>query len=233
MTDTAFNPVTDVTYPSVTQHLAALHAHRIETMAAVDLHANIGQRHRLEQTADRCRFVTTGDPVEPFELDEVHGGRLTLDGLTADGPAVLVFFRFAGCPACNIALPHYQRELHTGLLELGARLVAVSPQPAPQLVEIKDRHDLRFDVASDPGNTLARRFGITFTPDEESRTYAQSKGFELGTVTGTVDGELPMPTVVIIDQRHTVRFADVHPDWLVRTEADEVLTALRSIRSQP
>lgn len=229
MTDIAFNPVTDVTYPSVTQHLAALHAHRVETMPPVDLQANIGQRRRLEAAADRSQFVKEGDVVEPFVLEEVHGERLTLDGLTAEGPVVLVFFRFAGCPACNISLPHYQRELHAGVRELGARLVAVSPQPPELLVEIKDRHALELEVATDRGNTLGRRFGITFTPDEQWLGYAQSKGLDLGLVTGTANGELPMPTVVVIDEQHVVRFADVHPDWLVRTEADAVLDALRSL----
>jgi peroxiredoxin len=233
MTDTAFNPVTDVTYPSVTQHLAALHAHRIETMAPVDLQANIGQRQRLEQTADRSRFVKEGDLVEPFELDEVHGQQLTLDGLTAHGPVVLVFFRFAGCPACNIALPHYQRELHASARELGARLVAVSPQRPELLVEIKERHDLQFHVASDRNNTLGRRFGITFVADEQWQVYARSKGLDLGAATGTGNGELPMPSIVVIDEHHVVRFADVHPDWLVRTEADAVLAVLRSLRDRP
>jgi peroxiredoxin len=229
-TGTTFNPVTDVTFPSVTQHLAALHAHRIETMAPADLLVNIEQRQQLEDTADRSRFVAVGDKVDSFSLEEVDGDVLTLESLTAAGPAVLVFFRFAGCPACNIALPHYQRELDAGVRQLGGTLVAVSPQPPAGLREIKDRHNLQFPVASDRGNVLSRRFGITFVSNEASQRYARAQGADLGAITGTGVWELPMPTVVVIDQDRTVRFADVHPDWLVRTEAEPILDVLRTIQ---
>ena len=35
-----------------------------------------------------------------------------------------------------------------------------------------------------------------------------------------------MPTIVVVGPDRVVRFADVHPDWLVRTEADAVLRDL-------
>ncbi len=42
-----------------------------------------------------------------------------------------------------------------------------------------------------------------------------------------------MPTVVVIGQDRAVRFADVAPDWLARTEAEPVLEAVRAISLQP
>ena len=42
-----------------------------------------------------------------------------------------------------------------------------------------------------------------------------------------------MPTVVVIDADRVVRFADVHPDWLVRTEADVVIDAVRALVQVP
>ena len=42
-----------------------------------------------------------------------------------------------------------------------------------------------------------------------------------------------MPTVVVIDANRVVRFADVHPDWLVRTEADAVIDAVRALVHVP
>lgn len=38
-----------------------------------------------------------------------------------------------------------------------------------------------------------------------------------------------MPTVVVIDQQRVVCFADVHPDWLIRTEAPVVIDAVRDL----
>jgi peroxiredoxin len=214
---------------SLHQIFRDLHAHRVATMDPAVLQVNINQRKTLVDTADRSRFVKVGDTVEPFSLPEVDGGRVTLDGLLEHGPAVLVFFRFEGCPACNLALPYYQRNLLPGLQAFRARLVALSPQVPEKLVAIKRRHSLGFEVASDLDNGLGRKFGILYSADEPSRKLALANNRPIGDVTGTGTWELPMPTVVVIERNRVVRFADVHPDWLVRTEADPILNAVASI----
>lgn len=146
---------------------------------------------------------------------------------------MLVFFRSAGCPACNIALPYYEERLAAGLRDLGATLVAVSPQAPERLAEIKTRHGLSFKVASDIGNDLGRRFGILYTADEASQAAQRAKGGFIGDTTGTGTWELPQPAIVVIDHERVVRFVDVSPDWLVRTEAEVVLEAVRDITLVP
>ena len=214
---------------SVRQILGALHEERLRTMDPAALKLNIDQRRTLVKTADRAGFIKAGDTVEPFSLPEVDGGVIDLDALLAKGPAVLIFFRFAGCPACNLALPYYQRNLHPVLEALGASLVAISPQVPERLVEIKRRHGFEFAVASDLDNTLGREFGILYTFDEASQAAAKAKGSWIGEVTGTGTWELPMPTIVVIGQDRRVRFADVTPDWMARTEAEPVIEAVRRL----
>ncbi len=217
---------------SVRQLLADLHAERVRTWPPEQLQINVDQRAELVETADYDGFVKAGDVAPPFGLEEVDGGRITLDGLLHAGPAVLVFFRFAGCPACNIALPYYQRRLHPALQRLGASLTAISPQVPERLVEIKRRHDLKFQVATDRDNALGRHFGVTFEANEASRRASLAKGSTIGDVTGAGAWELPMPTVVVIGQDRIVRFADVAPDWLARTEAEPVIAAVEAL-AQP
>jgi peroxiredoxin len=218
-----------MTQPSLGQLLADLHAERVRTWEPAALKGNIDQRAHLVATADRASFVQAGDSVAGFNLEEVDGATLTLDSLLADSPAVLVFFRFATCPACNIALPYYQRQLVPALKALGASLTAVSPQVPERLVEVKRRHGFDFNVATDRDNALGRRFGILFESDAASQAAAKLRGNFIGDTTGTGTGELPMPAVVVIDRDHTVRFADVSPDWLVRTEAEPVIEVVRTL----
>ncbi|WP_392888608.1 peroxiredoxin-like family protein [Pseudomonas migulae] len=212
--------------------LADLHAQRVATWEPAALQVNINQRRRLVEEARSEDFVSIGDTLEPFTLLKVEGGRLSRDELLAKGPAVLIFFRFAGCPACNIALPYYQRRLYPRLHALGVPLVAVSPQVPERLVEIKTRHNLELQVASDPDNQLGRRLGILYSFDEASRKAALAKGNGIGETTGTGTWELPQPTVVVIDKDGTVAFAEVSPDWLVRTEADPVIRAVEQLLGQ-
>jgi hypothetical protein len=87
-----------------------------------------------------------------------------------------------------------------------------------------------------PGSSrpaTSRRFGITFTASAAAQAHARASGGDLGAVLGTGQWELPMPTVVVIDRSRVVRFADVHPDWLVRTEAGAVLDAVRRLAAVP
>jgi peroxiredoxin len=214
---------------SVNALLADLHAHRVATMKPEELAYNINQRKYLVEHTDPSNFVKPGDRIKNFVLPDVAGGSVVLDALLEKGPVVLVFFRFAGCPACNIAIPYYQRQLAPAVAELGATLVAISPQIPGKLRDIKERHGLDFLVASDTDNRLGSKLGIVFTASEESQKHLLSKGNDLGEVTGTNSWDLPMPTALVIDRSHVVRFAKVSPDWLVRAEADEIIAALREI----
>jgi peroxiredoxin len=214
---------------SVRKILGDLHAHRLKTMDPAALQVNINQRRALVETANHDGFVKAGDRVDPFVLQNVDGGELSLDQLLAHGPAVLIFFRFATCPACNLALPYYDRALWPALRKLGASLTAVSPQVPEKLVDIKTRHGFTFDVASDIGNALGRRFGILFEFDEGSKKAAAASGTWIGETTGTGTWELPMPAIVVIGQDRVVRFADVSPDWMARTEAEPVIDAVRAL----
>ena len=217
---------------SLNETLARFQATRAETMPADKLKINVDQRRLLVQMADRTAFVKEGDVVRPFDLQEVDGEALSLATLGRNGPVVLIFFRFAGCPACNVALPYYNQYLAPELRRLGATLVGISPQIPKKLRDIKDRHQLDFRIATDRHNSLGRRFGILYSFDEASRRSSLESGNPIGEVTGTGTWELPMPAAIVIDQSSTVRFADVSPDWLVRTEPDDIIAAVQAITTR-
>jgi len=52
-------------------------------------------------------------------------------------------------------------------------------------------------------------------------------------LTGTGTLELPQPAVILIDRDSVVRFVDVSPDWLIRTEAPAILAAIRHLTPAP
>jgi peroxiredoxin len=218
---------------SLRKLLADLHAERECTWEAAQLQLNINQRRELADAADPTVWPQVGDLAPDFELKEVDGATLTLRSLTADGPAVLVFFRFAGCPACNIALPYYERALAPQLKALGAPLVAVSPQVPERLVEIKRRHELSFQVATDYDNVLGRELGVLYTASAATQAAAKAKGTFIGDTIGTGTWELPQPTVLVIGPDRRFRFVDVAPDWLVRTEAEPIVAAVKAALTAP
>ncbi|MET0384751.1 MAG: peroxiredoxin-like family protein [Polyangiales bacterium] len=199
--------------------LGALHAERIATWPAEQLQRNIDQRRINAERFDRDAAPKLGEVIAPFELESVEGNTVRSQDLVANGPAVLVFFRHESCPACNIALPYYDRNLWPTLASLGIPLVAISPQIPGSLINVKQRHGFTFQVASDPGARLGRRFGLTFTSEGETKPETIAQGL----------AEMTHPAVVVIDTQHTVRFIDVTPNWMARTEAQPVIEAVRAL----
>lgn len=217
--------------PSLQDLLGELHEERVRTWDPEDLEANIRQRRELVKRFDPSSVKGVGDRLDDFEFLDVEGGTVSLGALVEEGPAAIVLFRFAGCPACNIALPYYQRELWPALAERGIRLIAVSPQVPTRLGEIRERHGLTFTVASDPDNRFARYLGVTYAPNSTTQAYIARKGLILSDVLGTPNEDLPQATTLVIDQDRVVRFIDVAPDWLARTEAAPLIDAADSLKS--
>jgi len=199
--------------------LGALHAERIKIWEPEQLQRNIDQRRINVERFDPAGAPKVGETIAPFELEDVEGGALRSQDLVENGPAVLVFFRHESCPACNIALPYYDRNLWPTLSSLGVPLVAISPQIAEALIKVRQRHDFTFHVASDPGARLGRRFGLTFKSEGEPKPASIAQGL----------AELTHPTVAVIDADHGVRFVDVTPNWMARTEAEPVIEAVRQV----
>jgi peroxiredoxin len=174
--------------------------------------------------------VAAGSTLSDFELLDPHGVATSLYGALGEGWAVVVFYRGAWCPFCNIALRTYQSDLLPVLERQGVALVAISPQKPDGSLTIKEKDELSFAVLSDPGNHVARQVGILTIPSPNALAVQLSRGLDLREVNADGTATLPMPTTLIVASDHKVRWVDVHPDYTTRSETDEILAALDALR---
>lgn len=232
MSVVALRPIVAPMALSLNARLGALHEERRRSWDPAVLQINIDQRAELLAAADPKRWRTAGDAMPSAQLVDAETGPFWLHDRLAGGPVVLLFFRFAGCPACNIALPYYNDTLAPALRSRGVQLIGVSPQVPGRLIDIKRRHELDFAIASDPGNGLARRIGIAFTANAATQQQAQPGQPWLGETVGTGTWELPQPAVLVIGSDGQVVFIDVTPDWLHRTETETIIKAIDSAALQ-
>jgi peroxiredoxin len=179
--------------------------------------------------ADRRRggateFAEAGGKIEDFTLPGADGVPASLGELVAAGPAVLVFYRGQWCPYCNLTLRTYQQEVLPELGKYGATLAAISPQRPDGSVPVDD---LGFPVLSDVGSTVARGLGLSYPVSEPVRDAMESLGTDLEKVNGT--WELVHPAVVVVDRDRVIRYIDVHPDFVTRTEPEQILEAVKSL----
>ena len=175
----------------------------------------------------RRRVVTARQAIPDADLLDVNGQPVTLHGLLDGRPAVVVFYRGAWCPWCNLALRAYQQQLVPFLDEHGITLIALSPQKPDGSLSMAEKNQLTFVVAADPANVLARRLGIVNPPPSEvARAAARASGVDVagGNIDGTDD--VPMPTTLVIDRDLVIRWADVHPDYSMRSEPADIIAAV-------
>jgi peroxiredoxin len=170
--------------------------------------------------------LRAGDPAPGFRLPDARGEEVALDDLLAGGPVVLVFYRGAWCPYCNLQLAAFQSAL-ADIRGAGAALVAVSPQTPDQSLTLAERHALEFAVLSDAGNAVAREYGLAFTQGEAATTASRALGVELADYNGDDSNTLPAASTFVIGQDGLIRFAAVSGDYRWRVGPDEVLAVLR------
>jgi peroxiredoxin len=112
--------------------------------------------------------------------------------------------------------------------EMGANLVAISPQSAVNNRRSRRANGPDFPILSDPGNETAAAFGLRFAlPDYLIKLYKSLKN-DLPAFNGDTSWTLPMPGRFVISQDGVIRYAEVDPDYTHRPEPADVLLVLRS-----
>ena len=211
--------------PTIARRVAEMHAASAAQPANEVMGAFSREQAALAASVP-AGIAPAGTVLPDAELLDAHGTATTLSAAAGTGASVLVFYRGAWCPYCNIALSTYQEHLLPQLSGRGVRLVAISPQTPDGSLTMQQKQDLTFTVVSDPGNAIARELGILTQPSEEARAAQLQLGLDLTAVNADGTIALPMPTVVILDATRTVRWIDVHLDYSTRTEPRQVLDAL-------
>ncbi|MGW4517415.1 peroxiredoxin-like family protein [Streptomyces sp. NPDC004393] len=170
-----------------------------------------------------------GTVMPDGDLLDAHGASTSLAEARDGEPAVVVFYRGAWCPYCNIALRAYQEQVVPVLAERGVELVAVSPQKPDGSLSVKETNELTFSVLSDPGNQLASVLGILTHPTDGARESQAALGIDVAGDNGDGTANIPMPTTVLVDADGTIRWIDVHPNYTTRTEPQQILDAVASL----
>ncbi|OWJ68023.1 peroxiredoxin-like family protein [Inquilinus limosus] len=172
------------------------------------------------------RALKAGDKAPSFALKDPDGSVVNSAALLARGPLIISFYRGVWCPYCNMELqaleaarPEFER--------LGAALIAISPQTAPNSRKSVRQNGLAFPILSDAKGEVAAAFGLRFRlPDYLVELYRSLKN-DLPSFNDDPGWTLPMPGRYLIGQDGTILYADVNPDYTRRPEPEALLPALR------
>jgi len=167
-----------------------------------------------------------GDKAPSFSLPNARGETVDIAAKLKDGPVVVSFYRGGWCPYCNLELRALQQKLPE-IEDLGASLVAVSPETPDHSLSTAEKNELKFEVLSDVGNSVARGFNLVFEVAEELRPIYDKFGIDIPGHNGDDTFEIPMPATYVIDTDGTVLHAFVDADYTKRMEPDDVVDVLK------
>jgi peroxiredoxin len=187
----------------------------------------VGERavEELFATGIEERILPVGALAPEFVLQDSSGRRVRSQDLLAVGPLVVKFFRGRWCPYCVTELETWRNQ-YGRLRELGALLVAISPETQRQSDFAVQQHGLPFPLLHDPGAKLAEQFGLVYTVPEYHQHYLKSIMVNLPFLNGESSWRLPMPATYGIAQDGRILFAEAHADFRVRPEPEDALSAI-------
>jgi peroxiredoxin len=169
--------------------------------------------------------LNIGDHAPDFVLNNAVNHPVQLSSLLHKGPVILTWYRGGWCPYCNLQLRFMQQCL-AQFTELGASLVALTPELPDQSLDTKEKNELAFEVLTDFNNQVARKFGIVYTLHDALVDIYNGR---LEKYNGVNTNEIPLPATYLIDQQGLIRYAYLNPNYKERAEPDEILAALQAI----
>jgi peroxiredoxin len=177
--------------------------------------------------------LKVGDEAPDFSLPNAQGRRVRLYHALARGPVVLVFYRGAWCPYCNMHLRVLQDAL-PAIAERGAILIAVTPQTPDKSRGQIEENGIGFELLSDLDSSVAEAYGLNFRVAEAlSNLYMDRFGLDLADYNGAGRYALPVPATFVIDQGAIIRAAFADTDYKERMEPADILRALDRLNKAP
>lgn len=173
--------------------------------------------------------LDVGETAPDFSLPNAFGKSVSLYEQLEKGPVVLVFYRGAWCPYCNLQL-HTLRESLPSIEGEGAQLITVTPQKPDKSLEQVKEDDYPFEILSDLDSSAMKAYNLYFeVPVELADVYRRNFGLDLADYNGDGRYVLPVPATYIIDREGVIRAGAADVDYKERMEPAAIVEALKRL----
>jgi len=170
-------------------------------------------------------FINSKAP--DFKLKDQSGVEVSSKNLRKKGSVVVLFYRGNWCPYCNKELKRFQDSLQL-LTDMGASLVAITPEAADGVGKTIEKTGAVFPVLSDANLQVSKGYGVVYTVDEKTAARYKSFGTDLLAINEQKGAPLlPVPAVYIINQDGFVTYRYFEADYKKRPFVKDILSLLK------
>lgn len=173
--------------------------------------------------------IKLGEQAPSFTLPNFEGEAVSLQSVLAKGPAIVTFYRGSWCPYCNLQLRALQarlKEFHN----LGATLVAISPQVPDGSLSENEMNELDFIVLSDQSAKVASQYGVAWeVPEFLAEHMRVDRNLDLEKINNGAGSVLPIPATFVLNKEGIVTWRYVDVDYRTRAEPDDIIEALKQL----
>ena len=172
--------------------------------------------------------LSIGERAPDFSLQNAFGKKTSLSSALTNGPVILVFYRGAWCPFCNVHLRVLQENM-AEFQKYNAQLLTITPQQPDKSAEQLKNGDYDFEVLSDLDYQVMKDYNLYFEVPNEIVEIYQRVGIDLDEYNGQDRAGLPVPGTFIIDQQGIIRAVHAETDYSKRMEPADILVELAKL----
>ena len=174
--------------------------------------------------------IKVGEKAPDFVLNNALGKAVSLQDKLKEGPVVLVFYRGAWCPFCNMHL-HVLQESLPEFKKYGAQLITITPQTPDKSVEQFKEKGYSFEVLSDLDDKVMKDYRLYFELPADLVEVYKNHGIDIEAFNGKGRNVLPVPGSFVIDTNGIVRAMFADTDYMKRMEPSVIVDALKNIKN--
>jgi peroxiredoxin len=184
----------------------------------------------LEAATLANRALRAGSMAPAFRLRDHRGQSVSLQKLTATGPAIVHFYRGSWCTYCQSSLTDLTRS-HESIRAAGAQIVAIAPPPSPRFLVAAqvDATHLPFPTLIDEGMKVAVAYGVAYSLPTQLRPIYFERGYAPPHNPRAGEWLVPIPATYLIGTDGIIVLGAVDVDYRNPLHCKQLITAVKSI----
>ncbi len=173
------------------------------------------------------KALELGSKAPEFIAEDQNGATISLKESLKTGPVVVVFYRGAWCPYCNMHMSALADSIDL-FKPYNATVIAITPEHFEEIQKMRAKTGASFSIIWDKEHKIMDAYQVTWHLGGLKRLFKFFQGVSIKKRTGNKDRALPVPATYIVAQDGSIIGAHFDPDHHERMPVGSMLDVLEN-----